>query len=129
MIVPFSTGVPPQLYAQRFVTGQLCIDIAELSHYLVNVTATIIIFCLLIVKLRGPCYNVNIARMLLCKEDKSCKMTYNILLTIQAQGPYRKLQNTFFPQRDMTQEGGGWAIHPNGKRRFCNLQYGQRKWG
>ena len=23
-------------------------------------------------------------------------MTYNILLTIQAQGPYRKLQNTFF---------------------------------
>ena len=48
--------------------------------------------------------------MLLCKEDKSCKMTYNILLTIQAQGPYGKLQNKFFPQRYMTQEWGGWAI-------------------
>ena len=26
-------------------------------------------------------------------------MTYSILLTIQAQGPYGKLQNKFFPQR------------------------------
>ena len=42
--------------------------------------------------------------MLLCKEDKSCKMTYNIPLTIQAQVPYGKLQNKFFPQRYMTQD-------------------------
>ena len=31
-------------------------------------------------------------------------MTYSILLTIQAQGPYGKLQNKFFPQRYMTQD-------------------------